>query len=367
MHAPSVGEGLQALPVLQLLRARRPGVQVAYTYYSPSAEQFARGLGADFSDYLPFDLAADAGRAISALRPSALMYSKLDIWPIVTETAAANGVKLGVISATLPAGSQRIGIIGRELLGDAYRALDAVGAISEGDAERFRQSGVPAHRIQVTGDTRYDQVWERAKRSPKLPIVRSLRSDRPTLVAGSTWRSDERRLLPAWLSVKTRVDRARLIVAPHEISETHVLTLIAWARASGLSVERIDAASPETDVIIVDKMGLLGDLYADGHAAYVGGGFHGAGLHSVLEPAAFGLPVLFGPRNSGSPDALPLAAAGGGTEAANESDVTAALVRWLASEAERESAGEKAMNFVKRGLGAAERSYALVSDLLDRS
>lgn len=367
MHAPSVGEGLQALPVLQLVRDRRPDVQIAYTYYSPSAEQFARGLAADFVDYLPFDIAADAERAIAALRPAALVYSKLDIWPVFTETAAARRVKLGVISATLPAGSQRTGTIGRELLGDAYRALDAVGAISEGDAERFRQSGIAPNRIQVSGDTRYDQVWERAKRSPELAIVRSLRSDRPTLVAGSTWPSDERRLLPAWRSVKDRVARARLIIAPHEISETHVLALIAWARASGLSVERIDAASPETDVIIVDRMGILGDLYADGHAAYVGGGFHGAGLHSVLEPAAFGVPVLFGPRNTTSPDALPLAAAGGGAEAVNEAAVTTTLLRWLENETERESAGEKAMAFVKRGLGAAERSYALVSDLLDRS
>ncbi|MDQ6716784.1 MAG: hypothetical protein M3Z17_00385 [Gemmatimonadota bacterium] len=367
MHAPSVGEGLQALPVLQLLRARRPDVQIAYTYYSPSAEQFAGGLGADFFDYLPFDLAGDAERAITALRPDALVYSKLDIWPIITETAAARGVGLGVISATLPAGSQRTGTIGRELLGDAYRALDAVGAISDRDAERFRQSGIPASRIQVTGDTRYDQVWERAKRSSELAIVRSLRSDRPTLVAGSTWPSDERRLLPAWRAVRERVARARLVIAPHEISETRILALAAWARASGLSAERIDAASPETDVIIVDRMGILGDLYANGHAAYVGGGFHGAGLHSVLEPAAFGLPVLFGPHHAASPDALPLVVAGGGVEAGNEAAVAATLLRWLESEAERESAGENAKTFVKRGLGAAERSYSLVSDLLDRS
>ncbi len=367
LHAPSVGEGLQALPVLQLVRARRPEIQIAYTYYSPSAEQFARGLAADFSDYLPFDIGADAERAISALRPSAIVYSKLDIWPILTETAAARGVKLGVISATLPSGSQRTGILGRQLLGDAYRSLDSVGAISEGDAMRFRESGVPSARIQVTGDTRYDQVWDRAKRSPEMAIVRSLRSDRPTLVAGSTWPSDERRLLPAWRAVRKRVTRARLIIAPHEISETHVLALIAWARASGFSAERIDAASPETEVVIVDRMGILGDLYAVGHSAYIGGGFHGAGLHSVLEPAAFGLPVLFGPRNSGSPDAAPLAAAGGGAEAMNQAEIGRILVQWLETEGERDAAGGRAMSFVKRGLGAAERSYTLVSELLDRN
>ena len=367
MHAPSVGEGLQALPVLQLVRARRPDVQIVYTFFSPSAENFARGLAADFADYLPFDIGADAARAVATLRPTLLVYSKLDIWPVITETAAAAGVKLAVVSATLPEGSQRTGILGRELLGDAYRSLDRVGAISQADGARFEMQGVPRDRITVTGDTRYDQVWERAKRSSELPVVRSLRSDRPTLVAGSTWPSDERHLLPAWRNVTKRVPRARLIIAPHEISETHIRALLAWAHASGLSAERIDAASPETDVIVVDRIGILGDLYADGHTAFVGGGFHGAGLHSVLEPSAFGLPVLFGPSNSASPDARPLAAAGGGAEVRGREEIEAKLVPWLESPAERDDAGENARQFVKRGLGAAERSFALVSELLDRS
>lgn len=367
MHAPSVGEGLQALPVLQLIRARRPDVQIAYTFFSPSAEQFARGLAADFADYLPFDIAGDADRAVSALRPNALVYSKLDIWPTITETVAARGVKLGVISATLPGGSQRSGIVGRELLGDAYRAIDLVGAISAGDAGRFEAHGVSPERIRVTGDTRYDQVWDRAKRSSELPVVRTLRSDRPTLIAGSTWPSDERRLLPAWREVARRIPKARLIIAPHESSDTHTRALLVWAKAAGFTAARIDEASADTDVIVVDRNGILGDLYADGHAAYVGGGFHRAGLHSVLEPAAFGVPVLFGPQNSRSPDAKPLAAAGGGVEVSSQAEIFESIVRFLESSVERDSAGEKAMAFVRRGLGAAERSYELVSELLDRS
>jgi 3-deoxy-D-manno-octulosonic-acid transferase len=365
MHAPSVGEGLQALPVLQLVRARRPDVQIAYTFYSPSAEQFAGGLAADFADYLPFDTADDARRAISALRPTALVYSKLDIWPTITETAAERGVKIGVVSATLPDGSRRTGYFGRQLLGDAYRAIDAIGAISSADGERFEEYGVPRGRIHVTGDTRYDQVWERARRESELPLVRSLRSVRPTLVAGSTWPSDERRLLPAWRTVRELVSGARLIIAPHEISETHVRALLAWARASGLSAERIDAASPETDVIVVDRIGVLGDLYALGSAAFVGGGFHGAGLHSVLEPAAFGAPVLFGPRNETNPDAGPLVTAGGGAEVRDQSEISRHLTSWFLAPDDRDVAGAKARSFVGERRGAAERSFSLVSRLLD--
>jgi len=110
-HAPSVGEGLQALPIIELLRARRPEVQIVYTYYSPSAEQFARSVKADFSDFLPFDTVAHAAAIVSAIRPDLLVFSKLDIWPALTERAAAAGVSIGVISATLPESSRRRGLV----------------------------------------------------------------------------------------------------------------------------------------------------------------------------------------------------------------------------------------------------------------
>ena len=118
-HAPSVGEGLQALPVLQLLQSRRPDIQIAYTHFSPSAQKFARSTGADFTDYLPFDSYGDADAALSALRPALLVFSKLDVWPALTETASTRGVKVGLISATLPESSGRRGVLARNALGDA--------------------------------------------------------------------------------------------------------------------------------------------------------------------------------------------------------------------------------------------------------
>jgi 3-deoxy-D-manno-octulosonic-acid transferase len=271
---------------------------------------------------------------------------------------------VGVVSATLPAGSGRSGLFGRALLGDAYRSIDAIGAISSDDAARFERVGIPRERISVTGDTRYDQVWERARRNGELPLVASLRSERPTLVAGSTWPSDERHLLPAWKSLTTDGTRARLIIAPHEISEAHLVALDAWARVNGLRASRLDSADPNDDVIIVDRMGILGDLYALADAAYVGGGFHSAGLHSVLEPAAFGSPVLFGPQNHKSSDAGGLRRAGGGFEVNDSAEILRELRTLLGGDEARSAAGSKARSFVQAGLGAAERSYALVSRLL---
>lgn len=365
-HAPSVGEGLQAIPVIDLLRQRRREVQIAYTFYSPSAERFAQGVNADFTDYLPFDRFDHAKAIVDALRPAALVFSKLDIWPALTESAAGQNVKIGVISATLPAASRRRGIIARALLTDAYRLIDRVGAIDTPDAERLALQGVPADHITVTGDTRYDQVWLRAQaRTPAL--VESLRSSRPTLVAGSTWPSDEQHLLPVWIRIREKIPDARLIIAPHEPGPGQLDAIMKWARARRLGLSRVDSPDASgADVILVDRFGVLGDLYALADVAYVGGAFHSAGLHSVLEPAAFGAPVLFGPLYDRSRDAVKLLAASGGASVKGEIDLSIRLADWLGSISARDAAGAAARAMVQEGLGAAERSYQLVTTLLRR-
>lgn len=367
VHAPSVGEGLQAKPVIERLRARRPDLQVVYTHFSPSAERFAAGIGADFSYYLPFDTASAAGRLLDALRPDALVFAKLDLWPRLAEAARARRVPLGMISATLSAGSGRGGTLARLLLRDAYAALDRVGAIDPRDAERLEALGVRADRITITGDTRYDQVMARAAATDRSSaLLAPLASTRPTLVAGSTWPADEAVLLPAWLAVRREAPDARLIIAPHEPNAAHLGPIEAWAAAAGLRHARLGAADASHDVVIVDRVGVLGELYALGSAAFVGGGFHAAGLHSVLEPAAFGAPVLFGPRHANSRDAGLLITARGG-EAVEDVGTLARALRIVLTERDtRAQAGAAALRVVQDGLGAADRSTALVEALLRR-
>ncbi|HYD54920.1 MAG TPA: hypothetical protein VEA99_19955, partial [Gemmatimonadaceae bacterium] len=216
------------------------------------------------------------------------------------------------------------------------------------------------------GDTRYDQVWQRAQHVDRASaLLASLASARPTLVAGSTWPADEAALLPAWLEVRGHVPEARLVIAPHEPTGAHLEPIERWAAREGLRIVRLgDSGQAEADVVLVDRTGVLGDVYAVGHAAYVGGGFHAAGLHSVLEPAAFGLPVLFGPRHQNSRDAGLLATAGGGASATDQAALCSTLRRWLGDAGQRGEAGLRARDLVRAGLGAARRSFELVEGLL---
>jgi 3-deoxy-D-manno-octulosonic-acid transferase len=366
MHAPSVGEGLQARPVLELARLRRPELQLAYTHFSPSALSFARALDVDFRDYLPFDTPGDARVALDALNPTALVFSKLDVWPVITREAKARGVRLGLVSATLSRGSSRRSRTASALLRDAYAALEVVGAIDSADADRLVQLGVRPQSIVVTGDTRYDQVWLRAQRVDRAsPMLERLRSGRPTLVAGSTWPADEAVVIPAFDSVRKAGVPARMIIAPHEPTLDHITRIIDAVKRLQLTFARLDEPNAgEADVVIIDRVGVLGDLYALADIAYVGGGFHAAGLHSVLEPAAFGTPVLFGPRNESSRDAALLSQRGGGAVVTTDAELARRVRLWATDASARREAGDYARALVRSGIGAAERSFELIDRLL---
>src|SRR6266576_1136935 len=154
--------------------AEAPHWQLAYTFFSPSAERLARTLPVDVADYLPLDRPAEVKAVLEALQPAALVFSKLDVWPELTLAAAQRGVKLGLISATVAPHSSRLRWPARGWAEPAYRALERIGTISEEDGRRLEQLGARPAAIEVTGDTRYDSVAERAERFDRTrdPVAR---------------------------------------------------------------------------------------------------------------------------------------------------------------------------------------------------
>jgi 3-deoxy-D-manno-octulosonic-acid transferase len=244
-----------------------------------------------------------------------------------------------------------------------------VGAVSPDDASRLIALGAPAVAVTVTGDTRYDQVWQRAARADREgPLLRRLATPaRNTIVAGSTWPPDEDVVLDAWLAAARRMPETRLVLAPHEPSPDRIAALERWAAAHGVHAGRLDdvtAGDDVPDLVLVNRVGVLGDLYAIASIAYVGGAFHAAGLHSVLEPAAYGVPVVFGPGYTGQRDAALLLSAGAATSVRDVATCSVAFATWLTNPATRRTAGEHARSVVESGLGAAQRSAALVEQLM---
>ncbi|HET9004080.1 MAG TPA: glycosyltransferase N-terminal domain-containing protein [Gemmatimonadaceae bacterium] len=368
-HAPSVGEGLQARPVLEALRAAHPEIQLAYTWFSPSAESFAKALDVDVRDVLPFDTRSAARAALDALRPSALVFSKLDVWPTLVEEAKRRDIPLALLSATLAPGSSRTHPVAKLLLRDAYAALDVVGAISRDDATRLVALGCRPEAVRVTGDTRFDQVIARAARVDRASgLLQPLRSDRPTLVVGSSWPADERALLPAIAELHRSAPRFRTIIAPHEPTPAHLAPIREWAASAQLRSATLGGTgATAADVVVVDRVGVLGDLYALADIAFVGGGFHAAGLHSVLEPAAFQVPVIFGPRHHGSRDAGLLLAAGAARSVDDQRTIVDVVRHWIEDPGARRAAGAAARRLVEENAGATARSVTLIEGLLEQT
>lgn len=371
-HAPSVGEGLQTRPVIEALRDLRADIQLFYTFFSPSAEKLAEAMPVDYADYMPFDVVDDLMKVMDAVKPDVIAFGKLDVWPNVTRVAHWRDVRLALVSGTLAPDSTRLRWPARDFLAAAYARLDAVGAISVADSVRLAQLGVPADRIEVTGDARFDQVWARAQAvDPKQPPVSLLSGyEGVTLVAGSTWGEGERYLVPALAHLRGRHPELRVVLVPHEPTRNHLMRLeahLAMHELGHVRLSQIEGEGTEPrEVIVVDRVGVLGELYAAADVAYVGGGFGRRGLHSVLEPAALGAPVLFGPRHANAREAGELIERGGAMAVADEAALKAKLGDWLADPEARKAAGAAALGYVQASLGAGRRNAELILRLLRR-
>lgn len=369
-HAPSVGEGLQARVVLDAFRRAHPEYQVAYTHYSPSASGLAASMDADFAGYLPYDRRADVDAALDALTPGLVVFTKLDLWPELATRASRRGATVAMIAATVLPDSGRLSWPARAISRAGYRTLAAVGAVSDDDAIRMASLGADPDRITVTGDPRIDSVIQVVEQMDRTDPLVHLTDPAATLVAGSTWPGDEAILVAAFLRVRGARADARLVIVPHEPTADHVDRLEAIISGTTLTSSRLSRISddPDAAIIIVDRMGALATLYGTGEIAYVGGGWGRAGIHSVLEPAAWARPVVIGPADRGSNDAALLRGADALIDLPGSDPATYMAGRWLSlldDHTARHAAGLRARQALEPGRGAAARSVTILDRARD--
>ncbi|NJD18843.1 MAG: hypothetical protein FIA95_06120, partial [Gemmatimonadetes bacterium] len=334
------------------------------------AESLAPRMGAAWAGYLPWDLPEEMGPALDAAMPGLVAFAKTEVWPVLAEESVRRRIPLALVGGSVPPGARGLRGPGRARLRPTWARRSLACAISEADAAGLRSLGVPAAAARVTGDPGVDAAAARARGAdPASAWLAPFHADRrPTVVAGSTWPPDERVILPALDAARRSEPDLRVIVAPHEPRPETVGALLAelarrgW-RAVPLSQVEEDG-SENVDGVVVDRVGVLADLYSVATVAYVGGGFHRAGLHSVLEPAAAGVPVLFGPASRNARAAGELQAAGAAREVHDSTDTAEALEAWIGDGAARDYAARAALGYIHAQLGAADRTAALLDELL---
>jgi 3-deoxy-D-manno-octulosonic-acid transferase len=369
LHAPSVGEALMAQAITSALRECRPDLQLAFTHFSPSAERMRERVGADIASYLAWDTTRAMRQALDMLQPAAIAFVRTEIWPTLVRLAHERDIPTALVNGVLSENSSRLKPLARLALGPAYGQLAAVGAINEATAQRFARLGVAHSRTRVTGDARFDQVWQRVQGMDReRPLLQRLRdATTPTIVAGSTWPGDHQHLLRAFQQLPS----ARLILAPHEPTEVQLSDVERLLMQAGLQSARLVEVEQGTQllpaVVLIDRVGVLADLYSIADVAYVGGAFHGAGVHSVVEPAALGVPVLFGPQHTNAAEAQELIDARGAVAVEGTNDLTRMLAGLTSNAELRHVTGLAARAYVQGKLGGARANAELITGLLERA
>lgn len=359
-HVSSVGEYEQAKPVISKLSETHPNIPVAVSFTSPSGYKYAlkhealgNGNSIKFMEYLPIDFADNARFCIETLNPRLLVFVKFDLWPNLIWEANEAGVPVVLIDATLSESSQRLSGLGRRFYRAVYSDLKKILAISEHDAHRF-SACVPNHTgITVMGDTRFDRVMERKHTSNGSRVDIDTRG-RFVVVCGSTWPRDEEHLLPALARLAGEIDNLLLVLAPHEPIEQHVSGLLDWARSNAIEATALNDYNGAAKALVVDSVGTLAELYRFADVAYVGGSFS-TGVHSVIEPAIMGIPVVFGPVHKNSFEAIELLGRGAAFAVDSEQMIYDKLLSIYEDDDMRTSMGRHARAYVESQLGATDR------------
>jgi len=312
MHCASLGEFEQGRPVLEQLRLTHPGYRLVLTFFSPSGYEVRKNYtGADHIFYLPADSPAHARELLDNINPSLVIFVKYEFWYYYLSQIAKRRIPLLLISAIFRPGQPFFnwwGGLHRRML-QCFTHLFVQDAAS---AELLKNI-IPADRISVAGDTRFDRVAAIAADAAPVPVVAAFCGQSPVLVAGSTWPEDEQHLQTAL----QQHPQLKYVIAPHEIGAAHIEQVLQlFPGAVRYSVAEKEGVSANARVMIIDNIGMLSRLYQYGRYAYIGGGF-GKGIHNILEAAVYGIPVFYGPAFEKFREARELRDTGAGIPVAN--------------------------------------------------
>ena len=349
IHASSLGEFEQGRPLIEAIRKARPDTPILLTFFSPSGYEVRKNYeGADLVCYLPFDLPGNVKRFLDITRPTQAIFIKYEFWANYLNELKRREIPTYIISAIF-----RPNQIFFRFYGGYFRRIlrNFTHLYIQNEQSRQLLAGIGITNVSVVGDTRFDRVSDIRRSAKNLPLVETFAQGKKILVAGSSWPKDEEFLIDYF----NRHDDIKLILAPHEIHESHLAFIESRLQRPALRYTR---ATPERvascDCLIIDCFGLLSSIYRYGTLAYVGGGF-GAGIHNIAEAAVYDLPVIFGPNHQRFKEAHELIACGGGF-AITSGEEFDSLADSLLYDADRlDTASHNAGHYIASHTGATRR------------
>jgi 3-deoxy-D-manno-octulosonic-acid transferase len=356
-HCASLGEFEQAVPVMEALRKDIPGVRIAVSFFSPSGYRIRKNTPlADLVFYLPPDTAANNRFLLQQLKPAAVVWVKYEFWFGYLRAFRRNQIPYFLLAATFREGHFLTRFPGKALF-PAVADFTHICTQDEASADLLRNNG--AARVTFTGDTRFDRVALTMQRAERIPLAEAFRGEDLLVIAGSSW-PEEENLLAAYLK-QHGVSGLKLLIVPHDISADHVNNICTQFAIWGVKRwSEYQAGETGVHVLVVDSIGLLSSLYQYGHVAVIGGGYGTAGLHNILEAAAFGMPIVCGPNTGKFWEAEAGRKAGFVFQPADEKAFTETLDQLIQQEDFRLQSARSAAEFCRQRRGATALSCELM-------
>jgi 3-deoxy-D-manno-octulosonic-acid transferase len=358
-HSSSMGEFEQAKPIIQKLKSEND-INLIITFFSPSG--YRNSLNYPFADvisYIPFDTKLKAKRFINLVRPDLAVFMRYDIWPNFVWELKLKNIATILVDATMRENSKRKWLVAKSFHKSLFKNITQILTVSDNDSAQFKEFGLEPAKIYSVGDTRFDRVYHKCIEAKEKHILREgIFENKKVFVFGSSWEADENIVLPAFLKLIKYEKNAILILVPHEPTLLHLEKLennFTRHKINSIRFSFLNQYSNE-QIIIVDSIGILLTLYYYADLAYVGGSFK-QGIHNVLEPAVYGIPLFYGPKIENSIEAKLLEKNGGAKIINNKKQAYRFLRTIFLNEKLAEVMGKVCDQFVKKNLGATEKIY----------
>ena len=349
MHAASLGEYEQGLPVLEKLKEKYPNHKVLITFFSPSGyENVVKKNKEDILCYLPFDKKSTISEFVKAVHPEIFFTVKYDFWYHLLDELKKQNAKVFVISALFYENQVYFKPQGKWFVRELKKNVDWIFHQTEKSLSLALKVGLS--KGSVSGDTRFDRVKQIKNRDNLVEYISEFKGNNQLIVFGSSWEAEER--IAKILSEKLK--NFKIIIASHDLKRVEHLKQIFPKAILYSELEQSQISNLKSQILIIDSIGLLSKLYSYADIAIVGGGFHDKGLHNILEAATFGIPVIFGNQYKKNPEADALIAQKGGKTFDNEQQASDFVLQLTKDSVLLDEMGENAGNFVHNQPNSSE-------------
>ncbi|QBZ96775.1 3-deoxy-D-manno-octulosonic acid transferase [Flavobacterium sangjuense] len=349
-HAASLGEFEQGLPVMEKIKEEFPNHKIVVTFFSPSGYEIRKNNTiADVTVYLPLDTKSNAQKFLKLVHPDLVFFIKYEYWPNYL-----NELKKLNINTYLISGIFRENQAFFKWYGGFYRSalktFDYFFVQNESSKLLLQKLGF--NNVKISGDTRFDRVVAILERDNSLDFIKQFKNNTTTIVIGSSWPKDESLLVNY---INQTNEKVKFIIAPHNIKSEQIQELKnSISKKVILFSEKENTDLSDYDVLIVDTIGILTKIYSYADIAYVGGGFGNPGVHNILEPATFGIPIIVGPNFSHFAEAVALVHQEGCVSIANQNELNDAFSNLISNEDIRHEKGHICSTFVQMNKGATD-------------